>query len=136
MHIRKKGTFFVAAVIFLCGSFLILDNFFNASDDSNRVNFANHQKFLEEVSYIDAQITKTDLSNKIVSKLNEHGYTLAGGVGYTIYPDKQIIALLMYDVDSMNTEREIEIQNIVNIVADENGFHSFDVDIQNAFKSK
>ncbi|MFY0517937.1 hypothetical protein [Lysinibacillus sphaericus] len=124
----------MATVIFICGSFLILDNFFNASDDTDRVNFANHQKLLEEVAYIDAQITKTDLSNKIVSRLNVHGYTLAGGVGYTIYPDKQVIALLMYDVDSMNTERKIEIQNIVTIVAEENGFHSFAIEIKNASK--
>ncbi len=87
---------------------------------------------LAEVAKIDAQITETELSNKIVSRLNEHGYTLAGGVGYTIYPDKQIIALLMYDGDAMNTEREREIHNIVNIVAEENGFHSFDIEIQNA----
>ncbi|WP_107923826.1 hypothetical protein [Lysinibacillus parviboronicapiens] len=110
----------------------MLDIFFNTSDDSGRVNFANHQKLLAEVAKIDAQITETELSNKIVSRLNEHGYTLAGGVGYTIYPDKQIIALLMYDGDAMNTEREREIHNIVNIVAEENGFHSFDIEIQNA----
>lgn len=116
----------------ICGSFVILDHFFNQSNDV--VSFANHQKLLEEVAKIDAQITETELSNKIIRKLNEHGYTLAGGIGYTIYPDKQIIALFVNDVESMHTERITDIQNLITTVAAENGFHSFEIDIQNAAK--
>ncbi|QDQ02507.1 hypothetical protein FOH38_19695 [Lysinibacillus fusiformis] len=122
----------MATVLLLCGFFLILDHFFNQSDDA--VSFANHQKLLDEVAKIDAQITETELSNKIIHKLNEHGYTLVGSIGYTVYPDKQIIALFINDVESMHIERITAIQNLITTVAAENGFHSFEVDIQNAAK--
>lgn len=105
--------------------------YFVFDKDSAPSDYVADKKTIEEVKEIHEKISKTELTEKIINELKEKGYSPQGGVAYTIFSaDKQMLTLLMYDIDLNNKGMTNDIMGIVDEVIKENNFSSFEIDIQ------
>ncbi|MCH7321535.1 hypothetical protein LZ480_06470 [Solibacillus sp. MA9] len=86
---------------------------------------------MKEVKEIYDKINETELMEKIIIELKEKGYSPQGGGAYTIFSaDKQMLTLLMYDIDLNNKVMTNDIMAIVDKVIRENNFSSFEIALQ------
>ena len=94
----SKVIFFISLIILICcGIYFVFDK------DSAPSDFVADKQTMEEVKEIYDKISETGLMEKIINELKEKGYSPQGGGAYTIFSaDKQMLTLLMYDIDLNN----------------------------------
>ena len=77
------------------------------------------------------KLEKTNFISDVLHGITEKGYDPSHTLGFIVEsPENQIIAVWLKNIEKVDKKVARDIQEVVNLAAQNNGFHPFTVDIQ------